>query len=42
MPLLYAFVVQYFFGYKLEFFLVQNNPQNQDPSYKKDLDLWDV
>ena len=31
----------YFFGYKTEFFLFQNNPKNLDLSYKMDLDLWD-
>ena len=43
--------VPYFFGYKTEFFfpkqsqrsrsIFQNNPKNLDPSYNKDLDLWD-
>ena len=31
----------YFFGYKTEFFSVQNNPRDLDPSCKTDLDLWD-
>ena len=31
----------FFSGYKTEFFYFQNNPQNLDPSYKMDLDLWD-
>ena len=31
----------YFFGYKTEFFSIQNNPKNLDPSCKMDLDLWD-
>ena len=31
----------YFFGYKMEFLSFQNNPKDLDPSYKKDLDLWD-
>ena len=30
----------YFFGYKTEFSASQNNPENLDPSYKTDLDLW--
>ena len=30
-----------FFGYKMELFSFQNNPNNLDPSYKMDLDLWD-
>ena len=31
----------YFFGYKTEFFPIQNNPKDLDPSYKMDLDLLD-
>ena len=30
-----------FFGYKTEFFSIQNDKKNLDPSYKMDLDLWD-
>ena len=30
----------YFFSYKVELFSFQNNPENLDPSYKMDLDLW--
>ena len=26
----------------MEFFFFQNNPKNLDPSYKMDLDLWDL
>ena len=33
--------ILYFFGYKKEFLSFQNNPNNLDPSYKMDLDLWD-
>ena len=33
--------VPYFFAYKTEFFSFQNSPENLDPSYKMDLDLWD-
>ena len=33
--------IPYFFGYKMEFFSFQNNPKDQDLSYKTDLDLWD-
>ena len=29
-----------FSGYKTEFFSFQNIPENLDPSYKEDLDLW--
>ena len=36
-----ALKVPYFFGYKSEFFSIRNNPNNLDPSYKTDLDLWD-
>ena len=36
-----ATVLLYFFRYKTEFFPFQNNPQNLDPFYKTDLDLWD-
>ena len=33
--------VPYFLGYKTEFFFsFQNNPKNQDPSYKMDLVHW--
>ena len=28
--------LQYFFGYKTEFFFFQNNPKDLDPSYKPD------
>ena len=31
--------VPYFFGYKTEFFSIQNNPKDLDPSYKMDLDF---
>ena len=31
----------YFFGYKTDFFSFQNNPENLDPSFKMDLDLWE-
>ena len=31
----------YFFGYKKEYYFIQNNPKNLDLSYKTDLDLWD-
>ena len=30
-----------FFGYNLEFFTFQNNPNNLGQSYKMDLDHWD-
>ena len=33
--------LQYFFGYKMEFFFFQNNPKDLDPSCKMDLDLLD-
>ena len=33
--------IQYFFGYKTEFFSFQNNPKDLEPSCKADLDLWD-
>ena len=33
--------IPYFFGYKTDFFFLQNNPKDLDPSYKTDLDLWD-
>ena len=33
--------IPYFFSYKTEFFSFRNNPENLDPSYKMDLDLWD-
>ena len=33
--------ILYFLGHKMEFFTIQNNPKNLDPSYKMDLDLWD-
>ena len=33
------FELPYFFSYKTEFFSLQNNPKNLDPSYKMDLDL---
>ena len=32
--------LSYFFGYKTEFFSVQNNPNDLDPSSKTHLDLW--
>ena len=32
--------VPYFFSYKTEFFSIQNNPKDLDPSCKMDLDLW--
>ena len=35
------FETVYFFGYKTEFLCFQNTPKNLDPSYKRDLDLWD-
>ena len=40
--------ISYFFSYKIEFFpskrvfSFQNNPKNLDPSYKMDLDLWEL
>ena len=34
-------MVPYFFGYKTEFFSIQNNPKDLDLSWKMDLDLWD-
>ena len=33
--------ILYFFGYKTEFFSLQNNPKDLDPSSKTDLDLLD-
>ena len=30
-----------FFGYKTDFFSIQNNLKHLDPSYKMDLDIWD-
>ena len=30
------------FYYKMEFFFLLNNLKNLDPSYKMDLDLWDL
>ena len=33
--------IQYFSGYKTEFFPDQNNSKNLDLSYKMDLNLWD-
>ena len=33
--------VPYFFSYKSQLFSFQNNPKNQDLSYKMDLDFWD-
>ena len=38
---IYARKILYFFAYKTEFFSFLNKPKNLDPSYKKDLDLWD-
>ena len=36
-----AIYTPYFFGYKTEFFPLQNTPKNLDPYYKMNLDLWD-
>ena len=33
--------VPYVFEYKTQYFAVQNNPNDLDPSCKTDLDLWD-
>ena len=37
-------VIPYFFGFKIktEFFSCQNNLKDLDPSYKMDLDLWEL
>ena len=38
---LFAIYLPYFFGYKTEFFVFQNNPDTLDSLCKMDLDLWD-
>ena len=32
-------MIPYFLGYKTDFFSIQNNPKDLDPSYETDLDL---